>query len=413
MRKITAAVLSILLAAVTPLSAFAGETETTASEAEMPALCSLAGEYGFKLGTCFSFMQLRDQKYLSLVKQHFNSLTATNEMKAYSLLDERASKKAADGMPVMNYEAADRMVQWAEDNGIGIRGHVLVWDAYMTDWYFHEGFDSKKPYADQETIQARTEYYINEVITHFETEFPGVVYCWDVVNEAVGDNAGEYDPEDARHLRTKRSGADNPFLLYMGEDYVEQAFLYARNTVEALDADIELYYNDYNAFFPEKAAAIRALAESINSYAQDENGENRLLCDGIGMQGYIGGYGTQEGCLEESHLENIRKAILGYKEDGLKVQITEMAVRNFDKDQAEAHADYYAELFRLFTQLYDEEQGNPLNAVAIWGLTDYPDVPEDSYVYRLNSPYGGLVDARLNYKDAFRKVLEVLENPEQ
>ena len=52
--------------------------------------------------------------------------------------------------------------------------------------------------------------------------------------------------------------------------------------------------------------------------------------DGIGMQGYIGGYGVQEGCLEQSHIGMIRQAIEGYAAMGLEVQITEMAVRNFD-----------------------------------------------------------------------------------
>lgn len=385
-----------------------GCAHALAEEAYDVPLNTLTEQYGFRLGTCFSFSQLNDPKYLSLVKAHFSSLTATNEMKAYSLLDERASKSAADGMPVMNYWAADQMVGWAQENGIGVRGHVLVWDAYMVDWYFHEDYDTKKPYADQDTVRARTEYYITEVIRHFEEKFPGVVYCWDVVNEAVADSAGEYAPGDPRHLRTMRGGAENLFQKYMGDDYVSWAFLYARNAVEELNADIDLYYNDYNAYFPEKAQAILKLAAEVNSFAADENGEPRQLMDGVGMQGYIGGYGTQAGCLEDSHLDMIRDAILGYHAAGLKAQITEMAVRNFEKDQAEKHAAYYARLFRVFKALYGEE-GNPLNVVAIWGLTDYPNVPKGNYVYDLNSPWGGLVDDQLNYKDAFYQVYDAMK----
>lgn len=399
MKKLTALLSALMLLCCS--AAFA--------ESEYDNLYTLAAPYGFKLGSCLSYNQLRDTKYLNLLKTHFNSVTMTNEMKAYSLLDEQASKKAADGMPVMNYWMADQMVEWAQQNGLGVRGHVLVWDAYMCDWYFHEGFDSKKPYADAETIQARTRYYIEQVITHFEEKFPGVVYCWDVVNEAVADSAGEYNAQDPRHLRLLRSGAENLFQKYMGDDYVAQAFLYARDTVEKLGADIKLYYNDYNAYFADKAAAILALADSVNTFAQDENGQNRKLLDGIGMQGYIGGYGTQQGCLEDSHLDMIRSAILGYAEKGLDVQITEMAVRNFEKDQADKHAAYYAKLFEVFKGLYDGET-NPLNCVAIWGLTDYPNVPKGNYVYNLNSPYGGLVDEKLNYKDAFRQVYDTLKN---
>lgn len=378
------------------------------AEGGYQGMYTLAENYSFKLGSCLSFNQLRDQKYLNLLKTHFNSVTMTNEMKAYTLLDERASRNAADGMPVMNYGMADQMVGWAQENGLGVRGHVLVWDAYMCDWYFHEEYDTKKPYADAETIQKRTEYYIQQVITHFEEKFPGVVYCWDVVNEAVGDNAGEYKAGDPRHLRTVRSGADNLFYKYMGEDYVALSFLYARNTVEALGADIKLYYNDYNAYFADKAQAILKLAESVNTFVKDDQGNARVLMDGIGMQGYIGGYGTQQGCLVDSHLDMIRKAILGYAAIGLDVQITEMAVRNFEKEQADKHAAYYGKLFQVFKDLKGED-GNPLNCVAIWGLTDYPHVPKGNYVYNLNSPYGGLVDENLNYKDAFDQVYRVLE----
>ena len=369
-------------------------------------LYTLTMPYGFKLGAPLSAGQLWDSSYLKVVQQHFNSITTTNEMKAYSLLDERATKARKDGMPAMNYAMADNMVRWAQSHNIGVRGHVLVWDAYMTEWFFHEGFDMKKPFADPETIRARTEYYITEVVTHFETAFPGVVYCWDVVNEAVGDSAGEYAPGDPRHLRTMRSGTANLFQRYMGDDYVSLAFLYARNAVEALGADVALYYNDYNAYFPDKAAAIRALINEVNTFATNEDGSPRKLCDGIGMQGYIGGYGVQDGCLVPSHINMIKQEILNYSAMGLEVQITEMAVRNFDLKAAEQHADFYANLFKMFMGLYDG-QDNPLKAVSIWGLTD-TNAPKGNYVYNLNSPYGGLLDLKYQYKDAFKKVYEAL-----
>ena len=378
------------------------------AETEAESLCSLAANYGFKLGAALSYDQLRDQKYLDLILSHFNSITTTNEMKAYSMLDQGTSRRTPNGMPAINFSKADQMVGWAQEHGIGVRGHVLVWDAYMTEWYFHESYVKARPFADRETMLKRTEYYITEVINHFEEKFPGVVYCWDVVNEAVADGANECDWSDPRHLRTMRSGNENLFQKYIGDDYVAQAFLFARNAVDALGADIRLYYNDYNAYFPEKAAAIRALAESVNNFALDENGNPRKLMDGIGMQGYIGGYGTQSGCLQESHLAMIRDAILGYSELGLEVQITEMAVRNFDRAYADRHAKYYAKLFKVFMGL-NKPEGNPLNAVTIWGITDYPNLTKGNYVYDLNSPYGGLVDENLEYKDAFYKVLEALK----
>ncbi len=368
------------------------------------SLDSLARKHGFVMGASFSLNQtMKPSGYLNFVKAHFSSITCTNEMKAYSLLDQKASMASADGMPVMNYWAADQMVQWAQDNGLKVRGHVLVWDAYMSDWFFREGYDSKSPYADQETMRARTKYYIEQVVTHFEEKFPGTVYCWDVVNEAIGDNAAEWDDKDARHLRTIRSGVDNLFKTYVGDDYVEFSFLCAKDTVEALGADITLFYNDYNMFFPEKRDAALALIDSINHYAKDENGEYRQLIDGTGMQGYIGGYGVQEGCLEDSHIENIAAAIALYAEKGLEVHITEMAVRNFVKTQemAAKHADYYARLFNVFKEA-NAGDVKPLTCVAIWGLTDNPYA--QGYVYNLNSPYGGLITEDNKIKTSFDAV---------
>jgi len=372
--------------------------------AHAEGLNHLAQPHGFLMGAALSYSQLRNNEYLELLKEHFGSITTTNEMKAYSLLDERASRAAKDGMPVMNYKQADAMVGWAQTNGLKVRGHVLVWDAYMCDWFFREGYSKTKDYADPATIQKRTEYYITEVITHFEEKFPGVVYCWDVVNEAVGDGLTEYLPGDPRHLRTVRNGGVNLFQKYMGNDYVELSFLYARNAVEALGADIKLYYNDYNAYFADKAAAIQNLVKSINSYAKDENGNPRKLLDGVGMQGYIGGYGTQSGCLVDSHIMMIKNAILGYNALGADVQITEMAVRNFEPEQADKHAQYYAKLFEMFQSLNTAE-ANPLNGVSIWGLLDNPKDKKGSYTYNLNSPYGGLFDEKLQPKDALHQVM--------
>lgn len=396
-----------LIAVLMTLALLCACAPAVMAEETPEGLYTLAANYGFKLGAPLSYSQMKDKNYLEMVKTHFNSITTTNEMKAYTLLDERATKARGDGMPAMNYTMADQMVQWAMENGIGVRGHVLVWDAYMTDWFFRVDFDAKKEYADAETIKARTEYYITEVVTHFEEKFPGVVYCWDVVNEAVADGENEYAAGDPRHLRTLRSGNVNLFREYMGDDYVSLAFLYARNAVEKLGADIKLYYNDYNAYFADKAEAIRTLIREVNSFAQDENGENRVLCDGIGMQGYIGGYGVQEGCLVDSHLDMIRDEILRYAAEGWEVQITEMAVRNFDLSQADKHAEFYANLFKVFMSLYQDGE-TPLKAVSIWGITD-TNAPKGNYVYNLNSPYGGLLDLKLNYKDAFWAVYRALK----
>lgn len=375
---------------------------------EYQPLWQLAEQYGFKMGGCFGLYDMNNAEYMNIMGYHFNSITCTNETKAYSLLDQRASKKSEDGMPRMNFTNADKMIAKAQEKGIKVRGHVLVWDAYMTSWFFHEDYDDKKPIVDSETMRLRVRSYIDQVITHFETKFPGVIYCWDVVNEAIGDNNGEFKAADPRHVRTVRNGAPNPFYEYVGQDYVEYSFLCARDTVEALGADIKLFYNDYNMFTPAKRGAACALIDSINSYAQDENGENRKLIDGIGMQGYIGGYGTQNGCLNDSDIKAIRTSIETYAARGMEVQLTEMAVRNYDKDKAPEHAAYYGKLFEMFKTVNSEIEGSPLTAVCIWGINDCPNLPSNNYTWKLNSPYGGLLTEKNKVKTSFDTVYRVL-----
>lgn len=394
MKRMLALLLALMLL---PMGAVA---ETTA---DYSSLNEAAKPYGFFMGGCMSYGHLRDKAYQALLTDHFGSITATNEMKAYSLLNHLPSRLSKDGMPVMDYSAADRMVAWAQENGLKVRGHVLVWDAYMTDWFFREDYHPQKGYADKETMRRRVAYYIRDVITHFETKFPGVVNCWDVVNEAVADNSAEWVEGDPRHLRKLRSGSSNLFLDHVGDDYVEYAFLCARDTVEELGADIRLFYNDYNAFYPEKSQAIENLVKSINSYATDASGAHRTLIDGVGMQGYVGGYGSQSGCMNPGDITRIKESILAYGALGCEVQLTEMALRNYEADKLDKHADFYASLFRMLKTVNTAESA-PFTGVTIWGLTDCNSLPRDNYSWKLNSPYGGLVDEAYAPKPAFAAV---------
>lgn len=400
MKRMIAMTLALLLA-LTGTAVLAEEPGVR----DYTPLKELSVDNGFTMGAALGYDQMADAVYLTTVKHHFDTITPTNELKAYSLLDQRASQRSTDGMPRMNYEKADKMVEWAMNNGLKVRGHVLVWDAYMTKWFFHEDYDTSKPIADRETLLRRMEAYIEDVMCHFEDKYPGVVYCWDVVNEAIGDSATEYKADDPRHVRTMRSGGINPFYEYIGPDYVEYAFLYADNTVELLGADITLFYNDYSMFNMKKRAAAIELVKSINSFATDENGNPRKLCDGVGMQGYIGGYGTQSGCMKESNLADIKKSILMYYDElGVEVQLTEMAVRNYKAELEAEHAAFYQKLFKVFKSINRDQEEPILTSVSIWGVTDRPFEPSTSYGYKMNGTHGGLFGYQCKVKEAFKLV---------
>ncbi|MBQ8799222.1 MAG: endo-1,4-beta-xylanase [Lachnospiraceae bacterium] len=390
------------------------EPEVTEPLIELPegSLKDAAAECGFSFGTVVSAYSSYDLDYKIMVMDDFNSVTAANEMKAYSMLNQSMSQSSPNGMPAIDFTQADSIVSMAELLGIGVRGHVLVWDAYMCDWFFREGYKNDTPYVDKETMKTRLQYYIEKVITHFEEEFPGVVYCWDVVNEAVGDSEADYDSSDARHVRTWRGTTANQFYNIIGSDYIELSFLYAKDVVEKLqkknpEVSIALFYNDYNTFYAEKRDAICEVVKSINSYAKDANGKYRKLCDGVGMQSYIGGYGYQEGCLDPALIDMIREAIEKYHALDVEVHVTEMAVRNYDETLMAEHAEYYGDLMEMYVEL--NKKAPMVTNISIWGINDAPWMDENNGNYKQNSPYCGIFDEDYKKKDAYYEVLNAMK----
>jgi len=408
MKKTLVAALALicLFSACTKKGAEAAKVEEPVVE-EAPApvdtfqkeakLCELAEKYNFKVGACISLFNVNRQSYMKMLSDDFNTTTATNEFKAYSLLNQTESIK--QGIPVMNYNQADTIAKAAQERGIGIRGHVLVWDAYMSDWFFREGFKSDGIAVSKEVLEERLKYYIDEVITHFETNFPGLVYCWDVVNEAVADGANEWIEGNEFHIRQTRGGSVNLFNAVLGPDYVKFAFKCARETVNRVNPDIKLFYNDYNTFYEEKRDAIIRMLKYINA--------EEKLCDGLGMQGYIGGYGQQAGCMNSNDLALIKTAIKMYSDLGLEVQLTEVAVRNYEKEAINKHAKFYGDLFRTIISACQE--GANFTGITIWGISDNPNMSKNDYSYKMNGPYCGLFDQYFIIKDSYKEVYKALE----
>ena len=379
------------------------QTEAQAETADFPEqkepLYETASRAGFKMGAVISYQNALKSAYTDMIKADFNSITASNEFKAYSLLNQQQSMKSENGMPVMNYNQADTIAKFAQENGIGIRGHVLVWDAYMPVWFFKEGYTNDGAFVSSDTMKKRLEYYIDEVVSHFETNFPGVVYCWDVVNEAVADGTNECKSDDERRVRTSRSGTPNYFYDVIGSDYVELSFKYARKAANKVNPNIKLFYNDYNTFYSPKKEAIGKLLQSIN--------KNEKLCDGLGMQGYVGGYGQQNGCMNSNDIKLFADAINFYGKLGLEVHVTELALRNYEKEQSAKHEAFYEDFFKMLAAA--NKENTYLTGVSIWGLTDNPALPKTDYSYKMNGPYCGIYHYNLKKKPEFYRIIKALQ----
>lgn len=354
-----------------------------------PALKDFCSDY-FTLGVGINGSTLENQtlnmpEYMAVASKHFNSCTMTNLMKSGYILDQQGSRQSAkdgDGSPVLSFATIDPTLEWCQANGMQMRGHTLVWHAQAPDWFFREGYTDNGKYVDRETMLFRMESYIEQLMTHVQDNYPGVVYCWDVVNEAV--DPGKGDSGSFFLCRTESDGVPNPWYVTIGEDYVEMAFTYARKYAAE---DVKLFYNDFNTYQVEKRDAIYALCESL---------KEKGLIDGIGMQGYWGVDSPTIGVLETT----IRK----FAELELEIHITELSVGVDEESEEnfEKQGQRYASIFMSLEKM-DTEGGGSANItnVTFFGLIDH---------YRQGDTTNSrLFDAVFQPKPAFYKLRNMMK----
>lgn len=353
------------------------------------ALKDMCADY-FTLGVGINGSTLENQtlnlpEYMAVSEKHFNSVTMTNLMKSCYILDQNGSKdslKDGDGSPVLSFDSIDPTLQWCMDHGMKMRGHTLVWHAQAPEWFFREGYDEKGAYVDKKTMLFRMESYIKQLLTHVQDNYPGVVYCWDVVNEAVDPDKG--DKDSFFRCRTENEGVTNPWYATIGEDYVEMAFTYAR---EYADPEVKLFYNDFNTYMIPKTNAIYALCESL---------KEKGLIDGIGMQGYWG--------ISYPSIASIEAAIKKFATLDLEIHITELSIPVDEEtdEEFEKQGKAYLQTFLMLHNM-DTAGGGEANItnVTVFGLKDH---------YRKEDTTNArFFDAEYQPKPAYEKVQKIFE----
>ncbi len=338
-------------------------------------------------------MMTTSEAMSEVVKYHFNSATLTNLMKPSYLLDQKGSienAKNGDGMPAVKFDSCISALEFCKENGIGMRGHTLVWHAQVPRWFFCEGYENDAPFVTRETMLSRMESYIAQVIGFTEENYPGVVYCWDVVNEAVEPGAGMHEDETGYCIRTHYGDGENLWYTVVGADYVEMAFTYARKYAAE---GVKLFYNDYNTFQPVKNEKICALLADLSA---------KGLVDGVGMQSY---YDRKNPDIK-GRTGSVQAAVENFSELGLEIQITELTI-NIDEPDERAlliQAMRYKEMFQMLMEL-DTDNGGSANitSVTVFGLMD------EYMLYPDNKEYSRFFDGELQPKQALTWVLDAAQ----
>ena len=333
-----------------------------------------AFETRFKTGAAISRINLATAANRKLLLDQFNSFTCENDMKPMFFLDAEENADHPDKYdlePKLRFDFAIPYLEFAKDNKISMRGHTLVWHSQTPKWFFCKDYDESKGFTDRETMLIRLENYIKGVLGFVQENYPGVIYAWDVVNEAIDE--GDF----RRSLWTRVAGTD----------FVEKAFEFARRYAAP---EVKLFYNDYNSFEPWKRDLIidRILKPLI------EKG----LIDGMGMQSHL--------TMDMPELDEYETALHMYGALGLEVQLTELDIHNADASDGsmEALADRYKRLFEIIVNAKDQGKSN-ITSVTFWNLQD-----EHSWLtnFRRETSHPLLFEGKSQAKNAYYSVLSTV-----
>jgi len=284
--------------------------------AQPPANLKDALKNKFYIGTAISPQQYwgRDTADVNIIKQNFNAVAAENCMKSALIQPKQGEFKFKD---------ADQFVKFGKENNMWITGHCLIWHSQLPKWFC---VDENGNNVSPDTLKARMKSHISTLVGRYK----GRVNGWDVVNEAI--------MEDGSYRKSK-------FYEILGEEYIPLAFQYAHEA----DPDAELYYNDYNEWYPGKRAAIVKLIKTLK--------DRGLRIDAIGMQGHIG--------MAYPSIEEYEAAIKDYTDAGVKVMITEFDLSILPSPKKEVGADI-ATNFEYQKQLNPYTEGVPDSVSIKW-----------------------------------------------
>ncbi|HAJ97241.1 MAG TPA: hypothetical protein DCO72_05845 [Ruminococcus sp.] len=335
----------------------------------------------FKMGCAVAGSEFTQGATKDLILKHYNSVTIGNELKPESVLDQTATiayMNANNGdqtNPQVSLKQAADMLKFCEDNGLDLRGHVLVWHSQTPDWFFKENYDADGAFVSPEVMDKRMENYIKNVMNAIKTQYPKLhVYAWDVVNEAASDsgtirNAGAYSQGD---------GSSGWVSVYGDQSYIKKAFEYARKYAPE---GCKLFYNDYNEY---SEAKLKYIQSEILQPLVDAK-----LIDGMGMQSHIG--------MSSPSIAQYENALRSYAKMGLEIQVTELdvALRSDTTEDRLALAERYRQCFDMFKRVKDD--GVNLSAVVLWGITD-----STSWI----GGYPLLFDKNYQAKDSYYAVID-------
>lgn len=332
-------------------------------------------------------------KDIALVKKHFNSIVAENDLKPSLIHPNRGPNGYV-------FDYSDAFVKFGEENDMYLTGHTLVWHSQVPGWFFQgtatEGTSSvisfgpqvfgqvapdaggrgagagrggaggfgngmpggfggrggmnAGPRATRDELIATMREHILTVVGRYK----GKIKVWDVVNEALGDS------DAPNMLRSSQ------WTQIIGEDFIALAFKFAHEA----DPNAILRYNDYSLENKGRRDKLKKLVQQLR--------EQNIPIHAIGTQTHISATMTYE---------QMDETFTDLATIGLPIHITELdmnvssrgqrstganvadnasvtggpVISEADKVQSEAYANFFKALIK---------HKDSVDLVVFWGVND-------------------------------------------
>jgi len=301
---------------------------------------------------------LSEAAYSATLAREYNMVEPEDAMKWWTVRHEAGE---------FNFREGDAIVRFAQVHGMKVRGHCLVWDHDNPEWLVHGHF-----------TPAEMSRMLREHITTVMKHYAGLVFAWDVVNEAMDEN-GQF--KDSPWYNRPGIG-----LADRGSAYVEQAFRWAHEA----DPLALLFYNEA------ESEGLNRKSDAIYAMVKDFK-RRGVPIDGVGLQMHISDLDLDAAPLAA----NISRLTAL----GIQVHITELDVAlPVDVNGIARHDDLVrqAEVYRGVVRACLQNPG--CTAIQTWGFTDkYSWIGSHSHGTR-GAPL--LFDRAYKPKPAYDAVLE-------
>jgi endo-1,4-beta-xylanase len=310
-----------------PLWIHTSKIESVSAGSPTPQTLRQAAEEAHVLiGTAVRPEQLTEPAYTATLGREYNMLEPENAMKWDAL---RPAPEKFD------FSQADRIVAFASEHFMKVRGHTLVWHHQNPAWLTDERYTPAE-------LSRILENHIKTVVGHYR----GKVFAWDVANEA-------YDEIALGKLRSTL-WHDQPGIGFAGRGsfYLEQCFQWAHEA----DPNALLFYNEA------EAEVVNAKSDAIFAMVKDFR-RRSVPIHGVGFQMHIGNL--------HPDIASISANIDRFTALGVQVHITEMDVALTLDSTGKPSAEDLLRQAEIYRQIASACFSHPgCTALQTWGFTD-------------------------------------------